>query len=104
MPAAPTEFSVAQDEAEGKRLETTLQRIADLEERAVAALNGGAEELAAEAQLPNMIWRIANVGSDAIDDAPHDLVTLAYVLNELAPHVRPLALARLWRLAADTLF
>jgi len=41
--------AIAQDEAEGKRLETTLQRIADLEERAVAALNGGAEELAAEA-------------------------------------------------------
>jgi len=41
--------AIAQDEAEGKRLETTLQRIADLEERAVAALNGAAEELAAEA-------------------------------------------------------
>jgi len=41
--------AIAQDEAEGKRLETTLQRIADLEERAVAALNGGSEELAAEA-------------------------------------------------------
>jgi ribosomal protein RSM22 (predicted rRNA methylase) len=61
------------------------------------------EELAAQAQLPNMTWRIANVGSDAIDDAPRDLVTLAYVLNELAPHVRHLALARLWRLTADTL-
>jgi phage shock protein A len=41
--------AIAQDEAEGKRLEITLQRIADLEERAVAALNGGSEELAAEA-------------------------------------------------------
>ena len=41
--------AIAQDEAEGKRLETTLSRIADLEERAVAALNGGSEELAAEA-------------------------------------------------------
>jgi len=41
--------AIAQDEAEGKRLETTLVRIADLEERAVAALNGGSEELAAEA-------------------------------------------------------
>jgi phage shock protein A len=41
--------AIAQDEAEGKRLETTLARIADLEERAVAALNGGSEELAAEA-------------------------------------------------------
>jgi phage shock protein A len=41
--------AIAQDEAEGTRLETTTTRIADLEERAVAALNGGSEELAAEA-------------------------------------------------------
>jgi len=41
--------AIAQDEAEGKRLETTLSRIADLEERALAALDGGAEELASEA-------------------------------------------------------
>lgn len=41
--------AIAQDEAEGKRLDTTLSRIADLEERAVAALNGGSEELANEA-------------------------------------------------------
>jgi phage shock protein A len=41
--------AIAQDEAEGKRLETTLSRIADLEERAVAALDGGSEELATEA-------------------------------------------------------
>ena len=41
--------AIAQDEAEGKRLETTLSRIADLEERAVAALGAGSEELAAEA-------------------------------------------------------
>src|ERR1043165_9700898 len=42
-------IAIAQDEAEGKRLETTLARIADLEERAVAALNGSREELANEA-------------------------------------------------------
>jgi phage shock protein A len=42
-------LAIAQDEAEGKRLETTLGRIADLEERAVAALAGGREDLAAEA-------------------------------------------------------
>src|SRR5260370_36939706 len=38
--------AIAQDEAEGKRLDTTLSRIADLEERAGPALNGGREELA----------------------------------------------------------
>src|SRR6476620_9309825 len=42
-------IAIAQDEAEGKRLETTLTRIADLEERALAAPNGGREELANEA-------------------------------------------------------
>src|SRR3954447_6508398 len=42
-------IAIAQDEAEGKRLETTLARIADLEERAVAAPNGSREELASEA-------------------------------------------------------
>jgi phage shock protein A len=41
--------AIAQDEAEGKRLETTLARIADLEERAVAALGGGSDGLATEA-------------------------------------------------------
>ena len=43
-------LAIAQDEAEGKRLETTLSRITDLEERAVEALKGGgSDELAAEA-------------------------------------------------------
>ena len=41
-------LAIAQDEAEGKRLETTLRGIADLEERATAALAGGREDLAAE--------------------------------------------------------
>jgi phage shock protein A len=41
--------AIAHDEAEGKRLKATLARIADLEERAVAALAGGREDLAAEA-------------------------------------------------------
>src|SRR3954464_4475237 len=42
-------IAIAQDEAEGKRLETTLSRISDFEERAVAALNGGRDELAGDA-------------------------------------------------------
>jgi ribosomal protein RSM22 (predicted rRNA methylase) len=61
------------------------------------------EELAAEADLPSMTWRIANVASDGVDGAPRDLVVLAYVLNELAPNARQLTLERLWRLTADTL-
>ncbi len=42
-------IAIAQDEAEGKRLESTLQRISDLEERAAAALQAGREDLAGEA-------------------------------------------------------
>jgi phage shock protein A len=42
-------LAIAQDEAEGKRLEATLARIADLETRTVAALTAGREDLAQEA-------------------------------------------------------
>jgi phage shock protein A len=42
-------LAIAQDEAEGKRLEATLKRIADLEERAVAAMAGKRDDLAGEA-------------------------------------------------------
>ena len=41
--------AIAQDEAEGKRLEATLSRLADLEERASEALAAGREDLATEA-------------------------------------------------------
>jgi phage shock protein A len=41
--------AIAQDEAEGTRLESTLARLADLEERACAALAAGREDLATEA-------------------------------------------------------
>jgi ribosomal protein RSM22 (predicted rRNA methylase) len=61
------------------------------------------DELAAEAGLPHMTWRIANITSDTVDSAPRDLVTLAYVLNELAPNARKPTLGQLWRLTADTL-
>jgi phage shock protein A len=42
-------IAIAQDESEGKRLDATLERIADLEERATAALADGREDLATEA-------------------------------------------------------
>jgi len=41
--------AIAQDEAEGKRLDSTLARLADLEERATAALAAGRDDLATEA-------------------------------------------------------
>ncbi|MGB6444733.1 MAG: small ribosomal subunit Rsm22 family protein [Xanthobacteraceae bacterium] len=65
------------------------------------------ERLAAEAQhsnlVPQMTWRTADVGVDAVDGAPRDLVILAYALNELDAEVRQSVLARLWRATADTL-
>ena len=42
-------LAIAQDQQEGRRLEATCARIADLELRATAALDGGREDLAREA-------------------------------------------------------
>ena len=61
------------------------------------------EALAAKAGLPRMTWRSGDVAEDAIDGEPRDLVTMAYVLNELAPEARPRVLDRLWQATADML-
>jgi ribosomal protein RSM22 (predicted rRNA methylase) len=61
------------------------------------------EELAFEAGLPRVSWRVADVAAEAIDCTPRDLVSLAYVLNELAPAVWQSVLKRLWDVTADTL-
>ena len=61
------------------------------------------EQLAATAHLPRMNWRTADIAREAIETAPRDLVTIAYVLNELAPEARGPALARAWEATADTL-
>lgn len=65
------------------------------------------ERLAAQARqsdlVPHMTWRTADVGVDAIDSAPRDLVIVAYALNELDAEVRRSVLTRLWRATADTL-
>lgn len=61
------------------------------------------EQLAAEMQQPHATWRTADVAVDEIDGEPRDLVTLAYVLNELAPEARQPVLQRLWRQTAGTL-
>ncbi|HET7910941.1 MAG TPA: small ribosomal subunit Rsm22 family protein, partial [Pseudolabrys sp.] len=58
---------------------------------------------AAELQQPHMTWRASDVAMGEIDGEPRDLVTLAYVLNELAPEARQAVLERLWRQTADTL-
>jgi len=52
-------IAIAQDQQEGRRLDTTNARIADLEVRATAALDGGREDLAREAAQA-----IANLEAD----------------------------------------
>jgi ribosomal protein RSM22 (predicted rRNA methylase) len=61
------------------------------------------EELVREADLPPVSWRLADVAAATMDCAPRDLVSLAYVLNELAPAARESVLQRLWEATADTL-
>ena len=52
-------IAIAQDQMEGRRLDATCARIADLEVRATAALDGGREDLAREAAQ-----QIANLEAD----------------------------------------
>ncbi len=61
------------------------------------------DALAAEADLPRITWRIADLARETIDSAPRDLVTAAYVLNELAPEHRTPVVERLWQTSADML-
>src|ERR1700754_1084039 len=57
-------LAIAQDQQEGRRLDATNARIADLEVRTSAALDGGREDLAREAAQ-----QIANLEADR--DAPN---------------------------------
>src|SRR5215475_11230297 len=61
------------------------------------------ERLAAGLETPHVTWRVADTAIDAVDFGTRDLVTLAYVLNELSPAVRHSVLRRLWAQTADTL-
>jgi ribosomal protein RSM22 (predicted rRNA methylase) len=61
------------------------------------------ERLAAKAELPRITWRVADVAAETIDCGPRDLVSLAYVLNELVPAARQSVLRKLWELTADML-
>jgi ribosomal protein RSM22 (predicted rRNA methylase) len=61
------------------------------------------ERLATEAALPQITWRAANVARERIETVPRDLVTIAYVLNELSPEARSPVLAQAWQATVDTL-
>lgn len=62
-----------------------------------------AEQLAAEVQRPHVTWRISDIAVDEIGGKPRDLVTLTYVLNELAPEDRHRLVERFWQHTADVL-
>jgi ribosomal protein RSM22 (predicted rRNA methylase) len=61
------------------------------------------EQLAAEMQQLHMTWRTSDVAVDEIDSDARDLVSVAYMLNELVPEARQRLVSRLWRLTADIL-
>jgi ribosomal protein RSM22 (predicted rRNA methylase) len=61
------------------------------------------ERLSAQARPPHIVWRTADATAEAIDSAPRDLVTLSYVLSELAPDAQRNLVEKLWRLTADIL-
>lgn len=67
------------------------------------AIRSWGERLTAQAPLSRVTWRTADVTSGLADTAPHELVSAAYVLNELRPEARAHLVERLWSLTADTL-
>src|SRR6266702_3593079 len=74
-------LAIAQDQQEGRRLDTTNARIADLEARATAALDGGREDLAREAAQA-----IANLAADR-DAAMTARALFATEITRLKRHV-----------------
>jgi ribosomal protein RSM22 (predicted rRNA methylase) len=61
------------------------------------------EKLFAGSEPTSMSWHTADLSAGLPQFAPHDLVTLAYVLNELSPNARDKAIDRLWQLTAGVL-
>jgi phage shock protein A len=74
-------LAIAQDQQEGRRLDATNTRIADLEVRATAALDGGREDLAREAAQA-----IANLEADR-DAAMTARALFASEITRLKRHV-----------------
>ncbi|MGO4572026.1 small ribosomal subunit Rsm22 family protein [Microvirga sp. 2TAF3] len=67
-----------------------------------AAIRSWGERLA-EGLPVTVEWRVGNVAGPLPDLSPRDLVTLAYVLDELEPGMRGPLVDRLWALTADIL-
>lgn len=70
---------------------------------ASAAVRRVGEALATDAMTARIAWLAGDVTIDLGDLEPADLVTLAYVLDEIAPASLPKLIDRFWQLTADTL-
>ncbi|TIS59872.1 MAG: methyltransferase type 11 [Mesorhizobium sp.] len=70
---------------------------------ASAAVRKVGEALAADATTARIEWLAGDITIDLADLKPADLVTAAYVLDEIAPASLPKLIGRLWQLTADTL-
>lgn len=66
------------------------------------AIRAIGERLAASSPLARIAWRAGDLRSD-LPEAQHDLVTLAYVLDELAPKDRDRLIDQLWSLTRHVL-
>jgi len=66
-------------------------------------VRGTGQRLAAGASLPVATWIAADVSRTLPALKPADLVTMAYVLDELAPAAIPPLIERLWALTIGTL-
>lgn len=70
---------------------------------ASAAVRRVGEALATEAITASIAWLAGDATIDLGELKPADLVTCAYVLDEIAPASLPKLVDRLWQLTADTL-
>lgn len=70
---------------------------------ASAAVRKVGQSLALDTIVASTDWRAGDVTFDLADLKPADLVTCAYVLDEIAPASLPKLVGRLWQLTADTL-
>ncbi|MER8443479.1 methyltransferase type 11 [Mesorhizobium sp. M1066] len=91
----------------GTALWATTELWPDLEQavlfEASAAVRKVGETLAAGAIAAQTRWLAGDATIDLADIEPADLVTCAYVLDEIAPASLPKLIDRLWQLTADTL-
>lgn len=70
---------------------------------ASAAVRRVGEALATEAMTARVAWVAGDVTLDLADLKPAELVTCAYVLDEIGPASLPKLIDRLWHLTDDTL-